>query len=276
MDTACFYGKNKYANPIPVDGSLSDDDEFDSDSEVPLIPVPVRRPETDDENSDVENIPLGRLVKDKKVIKKPRKTPAAKKEWKSKHLDPYNSDNLTFTGDIELPSCIMELNTPAEFFKFLFTNDLISMIVEQSNLKSVQDNLNKPVQPGYDKLYKIRALLEHIRQRLLLVPKEEYLAVDEQMITIKGRHELKQYNPAKPDKSEYKNQVFSGALGFSYNFGLFAGEQSNKIPEGAPDLGVYLAKNGLLPLGTVRMNRVPNAEMPTEKELKQQSRGFMV
>lgn len=380
MDPARFYGKKKYVNTIPGDGFLSEDDELDSDTDVPSIPIPVRRPlvipETDDDSTDEEeNIPLAKLVKDKKVTKKTRKVPAVKTEWKSKHLDPYNSDNFTFAGDIELPSCIIKLDTPVEFFKFLFTNDLMSMIVKQSNLKSVQDNVNKPAcitneeleqfigvvifmstvklpaarmywnnnigqsqvyetmtcnrwetikrflhfsdntkfikfgQPGYDKLFKIRPLLEHIRQRLLLVPKEEYLAVDEQMIPTKGRHELKQYNPAKPDKWGYKNQVLSGASGFSYDFDLFAGDQSNKIPEGAPDLGVsgnvvarltetvpkhknhkiffdnwynspklqvYLSKIGLLPLGTVRMNRVPNAEMPTEKELKQQGRGFMV
>lgn len=44
----------------------------------------------------------------------------------------------------------------------------------------------------------------------------------------------------------------------------------------SPKLQVYLTKNGLLPLGTVRMNRVPNADMPKEKELKKQGRGFMV
>lgn len=39
---------------------------------------------------------------------------------------------------------------------------------------------------------------------------------------------------------------------------------------------MYLYKNGLLPLGTVRLNRVPNAEMPSEKELKKIGRGAMV
>ncbi|KAG5881017.1 hypothetical protein JTB14_016755 [Gonioctena quinquepunctata] len=115
------------------------------------------------------------------------------------------------------------------------------------------------------------------------VPKEEFFVVDEQIIPTKCRNQLKQYNPAKPHKWGYKNQVPSGASGFSYDFDIFAGEQSNTFPDGAPDLGfnnpnlqIYLAKNGLLPLGTVRLNRVPNSEMPTAKDLKKQVRGFIV
>lgn len=94
--------------------------------------------------------------------------------------------------------------------------------------------------------------------------------------------------------------------GFSYDFDIFAGNQSNTYPTDAPDLGVssnvvtrltatvpryvnhkicfdnwfnspnlqvYLFKNGLLPLGTVRLNRVPNSNMPSDKELKKRGRG---
>ncbi|CAG9577520.1 unnamed protein product [Danaus chrysippus] len=147
-----------------------------------------------------------------------------------------------------------------------------------------------------------------IRERLMLVPKEEFLAVDEQIIPTKCRHELKQYNPAKPHKWGYKNQVLSGVSGFSYDFDIFAGDQSNSYPSDAPDLGVssnivtrltstvpqhqnykicfdnwfnspnlqvYLYKKGLLPLGTVRLNRVPNSNMSSEKELKKRGRGSM-
>lgn len=38
---------------------------------------------------------------------------------------------------------------------------------------------------------------------------------------------------------------------------------------------MYLYKKGLLPLGTVRLNRVPNSNTPSEKELKKQGRGSM-
>ncbi|CAH2102738.1 unnamed protein product [Euphydryas editha] len=93
----------------------------------------------------------------------------------------------------------------------------------------------KPVgTPGHDKLFKIRPLIDKVRERLLLTPKEEYLAVDEQIIPTKARHQLKQYNPAKPHKWGYKNQVLSGVSGFTYDFDIFAGDQSNVFPSDAP------------------------------------------
>jgi len=48
---------------------------------------------------------------------------------------------------------------------------------------------------SYDKLFKVRPLLEQIRNILVTVPKEEYLAVDEQIIPTKFKTSLKQYNP---------------------------------------------------------------------------------
>lgn len=39
------------------------------------------------------------------------------------------------------------------------------------------------------------------------------------------------------------------------------------------DLLVYLAKNGILSMGTVRRNRVPNCKLPTERKLKKEVRG---
>lgn len=122
-----------------------------------------------------------------------------------------------------------------------------------------------------------------------------------EIIPTKWRHHLKQYNPAKPHKWGFKNFILSGVSGFSYDFDIFAGAQSDTYSEEAPNLGVsgnvetrlsatvpkgkkfklffdnwfnspnlevYLMKNGILALGTVRINRVPNSKMPTEKELK--------
>lgn len=144
-------------------------------------------------------------------------------------------------------------------------------------------------QQGHDKLFKIRPFLSIIRERLLLVPKEEYTAVDEQIIPTKARIGLKQYNPKKPHKWGYKNFVLSGISGFSYDFDVFAGAQSNVVPPNAPNLGtssnvvlklldtirknqnfkiffdnwfssvpliIHLTKQGILPLGTVKINRV--------------------
>lgn len=381
MDLASFYGSSSCVNVVPGDGFVSDDEYAShSDTENDYIPAPsdkIRRhlrsmskiesSSSDDEverpiSSSRTSVPKGKKKAAKSVI------------WRKGKMAAYDKTNFQFLGNSEWLPIIEDLDSPADFFKYLFTDDLIDMIVYQSNMKSVQDNVNRPsnitkeemeqfigivifmslvrlpasrsywskgtgqhqvydvmtlnrfeviksflhfnnnedFKPrgtlGHDKLFKIRPLLTKIRERLMLVPKEEYLAVDEQIIPTKSRHEIKQYNPAKPHKWGYKNFVLSGVSGFSYDFDIFAGEQSNSYPDDAPDLGVsgnvvtrltstvprhqnhkvffdnwfnspglqvHMYKNGLLPLGTVRLNRVPNSNMPTAAQMKKLGRGSM-
>ncbi|CAK1592174.1 unnamed protein product [Parnassius mnemosyne] len=217
---------------------------------------------------------------------------------------------VIFTSLVHLPSTRMywSNNIGQHQVNSIMTCNKFEMIKRHLHFNNNED-FKPPGTQSHDKLFKIRPLIEKLRERLLLIPKEEYLAVDEQIIPTKARHQLKQYNPAKPHKWGYKNQVLSGVSGFSYDFDIFAGDQSNIFPSDAPDLGVssnvvtrltstvprnvnhkiffdnwfnsiklqvYLYKNGLLPLGTIRMNRVPNADMPTEKDLKKIGRGTMV
>lgn len=162
-------------------------------------------------------------------------------------------------------------------------------------------------QPGFDKLFKIRPFLRQLRERLLLVPKEEHLAVDEQIIPTKARSSLKQYNPKKPHKWGYKVFVLSGVSGFSYDFDFYCGAstlEENELNLGASSnvvaklsatipknknyklffdnwftsvpLLIYLTKNGILPLGTVRANRVPDLQFPKESEMKKKGRGAIL
>ncbi|XP_065584326.1 piggyBac transposable element-derived protein 3-like [Artemia franciscana] len=58
----------------------------------------------------------------------------------------------------------------------------------------------KPGEQGFDKLYKIRPVLGHIRSKFLEVTPEEHHSIDEQMIPFKGRSSLRQYLPKKPTK----------------------------------------------------------------------------
>lgn len=53
-------------------------------------------------------------------------------------------------------------------------------------------------QPGYDKLHKVRPLLNHIKQKFNEISQEEFQSVDEQMIAYKGNsyfiHITKRFN----------------------------------------------------------------------------------
>lgn len=119
---------------------------------------------------------------------------------------------------------------------------------------------------------------------------------------------MRQYNSKKPHKWGYLNYVLSGASGFSYDFDIFTGKRTSDLPENCPDLGAsgnvvtrlvdtvpknlnyklfidnwytslplmaHLHSNGILPLGTIQLNRAKDINL-SPKELLKQSRGYCV
>ncbi|XP_055914246.1 piggyBac transposable element-derived protein 3-like [Eupeodes corollae] len=163
-------------------------------------------------------------------------------------------------------------------------------------------------QPGSDRLYKVRPLIEKLNKRFSTVVLERYLAVDEQMCSTKARSILKQYMPAKPHKWGFKLFILCGVSGFGYNFEIYSG-QENILEEGEPQLGAssnivmrlarkipnnsnyrlyfdnyytslplieHLARRGIHSLGTVRKNRIPNCKLPDESFFRKQPRGTSV
>lgn len=168
-------------------------------------------------------------------------------------------------------------------------------------------NLIPFTEPGHDRLYKIRPLIDILNNRFSSVPLEQHLSVDEQMCSTKIRHYMKQYLPKKPHKWGFKLYMIAGVTGFCYKFEIYTGqENSANRPEGEPDLGpssnvvvrlsrnipehqsfrlyhdnyytsvpltVYLAKKGVFSLGTVQRRRIPDCKLPTEKCMKNWRRG---
>ena len=62
-----------------------------------------------------------------------------------------------------------------------------------------------PGEPGYDRLGKVRVIMERIQERFLDIYKPHCEnAIDEAMIPFQGRSSLKQYMPAKPVKRGIK------------------------------------------------------------------------
>ena len=66
----------------------------------------------------------------------------------------------------------------------------------------IADNSTIPKQgeANFDKLYKVRPMLESLVSKCRDVPQEQYHSIDEQMIPTKGRSSLRQYLPKKPHK----------------------------------------------------------------------------
>lgn len=188
---------------------------------------------------------------------------------------------------------VMPINKFEKLRKFFHIND---------------NSLHKPREhPQHDRLHKIRPLIDTLNIRFRSVPFEQHLSIDEQVCSTKVRHFMKQYQPNKPHKWGFKLFVLSGVSGFAYQFEIFSGQENNiSRANGEPDLGaaanvvvrlsrtipkniqhklyfdnyyttvplmVYLAENGILALGTVRRNRIPNNKLPDEKMLKKEKRG---
>lgn len=375
MDPKLFYGHTNHVRDIPTDNESDDPDLSDDEDQAPgriLVPETDDEDEPQDINQDEnETISETDIESDDDDSDTPLSELAEKLnpgKWRTGKLikDP---DEIKFSGVQEMPRDFQNLETPYQFFKFLFTKEIISEITYQSNLYCSQKRIDRPVnisendieqfigiciymsiirlpqvrhywspylghpmvssvvtcnrweeikrflhfnnndnfiprgKDGHDTLFKIAPLLKSIQERLSLIPVEENIAVDEQIIPTKSRSTIRQYNPKKPHKWGYKIFVLSGISGFSYNFYVFAGSQSNSVPEGAPDLGIssnvvvklaqILPKHVnhkiffdnwftsvplivyLDPLGIVRLNRVPGCQMLPEKKLKKQGRGAL-
>jgi len=158
---------------------------------------------------------------------------------------------------------------------------------------------------GDDRITKIRPLVEILHERYKKVPMEEHVSVDDQIVPFKGRSCLRQYNLKKPHKWGYKLWVLCGASGYAYDLEVYTGKSDNVVMDGevdcgasgnvvvrlarsvpmgishklffdnyftSPDLQVYLAKQGIYCVDTVRANRLLQCSLQSELEMKKTGR----
>ena len=74
-----------------------------------------------------------------------------------------------------------------------------------------------------DKLFKVRPLINAIKERFQIIAPREILCIDEHMVSFKGRSKLKQCNPQKPKKWGYKLYVLTSLEGLIFNFEVHTG-----------------------------------------------------
>ncbi|XP_072398326.1 dehydrogenase/reductase SDR family member 4-like [Diabrotica undecimpunctata] len=161
MDPQRFCRCCKYVNTISSDGGLSDDAYTDSDEEyLPSSSTKQRLQfvvvsgtdysdiETSDAKSEVDDVrattSIGLKPADKNKSISTSKNKNEKILWKESKLKNYYESDYAFLGESECPECMQRLESAIDFYKFLFNDDLLELIVNESNLKSVQDNVNKP------------------------------------------------------------------------------------------------------------------------------------
>lgn len=165
----------------------------------------------------------------------------------------------------------------------------------------------KKGEPGYDPLFRIRNVSNHLNDRFDSVPKTSRLCIDEQMCSTKMKHHLRQYMPNKPHKWGVKLFVLCDSQGYAYKFEIYNGAGDNVVLENCPNLGatsnvvvrlsqsipekvnhilyfdnfytsvpllVYLRARGIYSLGTIRSNRIPSCKLPSDNDIKDEPRGY--
>ena len=162
--------------------------------------------------------------------------------------------------------------------------------------------MKKKNDEGYDPLFKVRPLLDSLKESLSKIEPEERHSIDEQMIPFKGRSSLKQYMKNKPHKWGYKVFTRAGISGIVYDFEVYTGKNMNL--EGAlglsgnivlrmvenlqpnchfkvyfdnffasPDLVDELSKKQIWSVGTIRSNRMSGCTLAEDNVLKKKGRG---
>jgi hypothetical protein len=384
MNVKCFYGGLSKSKPnhapvkFPVQNSeISDDSDLltDSDEEINLEIVEcgdlynetdeeIVLTDTEDEDWDDQSDKIDCLLpQHKKTSKKTLKSDLV---WKKENPEDILKKNLQYQNDNEIDSDL-DIVEPIQYVKRFLSDQMLQLIVDESNKYAIQKNPNKPLQldkneleqfigilyamsivqmPSTrmywskelyfekigevmtvnrfeqiklffhcndnnkfynncgDKLYKVRPIINMLKDSFSKLKHEEMLCVDEQVVPYKGKSSIKQYNPMKPKKWGFKIYVLSGVDGLVHNFEIHTGPID--VCPGQPDLkasgnivmnllvnvprqkwhklyfdnwytSLELVKSlftqGIACVGTVRSNRLKNIELPTDKVMKKQGRG---
>ena len=229
----------------------------------------------------------------------------------SKPLGPTKKELAKFIAVI-LKMSLMPLFRSRLYWSAAYGIEQVSSIMGKVRFEHIKRNIhfnNNSVMPtseeeNFDRLFKIRPLLDHLRSKFKTISIDQKACVDEQIVAFKGRSKLKQYVPSKPHKYGYKVFVLCNLSGIIHNFEVYTGRIAP--PQNGPDLGpssnivitlsedvpsnrnhllycdnwftslqlqLELWKRGIFFLGTVRNNRLRGCKLLTDKELKVKGRG---
>ncbi|CAG5045378.1 unnamed protein product [Parnassius apollo] len=185
--------------------------------------------------------------------------------WKKKNLE-LNAQQLAFTGNESLSSDILDLDTPIQFLLFLFPPELIKRISEETNLYVVQKDPNSTFRVSETEMRQFIGVV--YMMSLIQLPRvtnhwSSVLEIES------GKENV--VRPDEPDLGASSNVVvrLSRMIPRHQNYRLYFDNYFTSL-----HLLEYLAKEGILGLGTIRRNRIPDCKLSSEKEIMKKDRGY--
>ncbi|XP_034157727.2 piggyBac transposable element-derived protein 1-like [Pangasianodon hypophthalmus] len=148
-------------------------------------------------------------------------------------------------------------------------------------------------------LWRVRPLLDRVRQGCISLPRSEKVCIDEQIIPFRGCCPVRQYVPGKPNPTGLKVFVLASPNGLMVDFEVCQGKNTfrgQRLGVGAAAwLNLFLQEvtysltdisqqshdtllaKGFLATGTTMKNRVPKpCNLPGDRELQKERRGASV
>ena len=128
----------------------------------------------------------------------------------------------------KLPSCRMHWSTTMGIYR-----DFVTDIMSRDRFMEIKGNLHLVDNEGNDnpigeKLFKVKPLIAHLRNKFQSIPMDQELCIDEQMVPFKGASGIKQYIPSKPNKWGYKIFVLADKAGMIHDFIPYTGKIDEK------------------------------------------------
>ena len=102
------------------------------------------------------------------------------------------------------------------------------------------DNLNASDEQKKDKMWKLCPWLDTVKTRFLQIPPEENHAVDEIMVSFKGKSSIKQYIRGKPNPWGFQLWGRAGSSGILYDFDVYQGKGGGENSAESIGVGVML------------------------------------